>query len=74
LQWVAGQECEWAYFIDLEGEDPIMVVARRLARRGEQAGEAVHERWGEVAIVFLNDKEPNWEEIERIGRERRESA
>jgi hypothetical protein len=57
-----------------EGEDPIMVVARRLARRDGQAGEAVQERWGEAAIVFLNGKEPNWEEIERIGRERRESA
>jgi hypothetical protein len=74
LRWVVGEECEWAYFIDLEGEDPVMVVARRLARRGEQVGEAVQERWGEVAVVFLNDKEPNWEEIERIGRERCESA
>jgi hypothetical protein len=74
LQWVVGEECEWAYFIDLEGEDPVMVVARRLARRGEQAGEAVQERWGEVAVVFLNGKEPNWEEIERAGRERHESA
>lgn len=74
LQWVVGEECDWAYFINLEGEDPIMVVARRLARRGEQASEAVQERWGEVAIVFLNGKEPNWEEIERIGRKRYEPA
>jgi len=51
-----------------------MVVARRLAGQGGQAGEAAQERWGEVAVVFLNGKEPNWEEIERIGRERYGSA